>query len=81
MNSNKPSEHGHNGELINSTDAHIKVNNLLEYLHQSYLSKSHMNILKEHVYAVWKAVSNYLEYLDNEVSRTTEAQNNRLIKA
>ena len=38
-----------------------------------------MNLLKEHVYAVCEAVSKYLEYLDNQVTRTAEAQNNRLI--
>ena len=62
-------------------DAHIKVDNLLEYLDRSYFSKQHMNLLKEHVYAVSKAVSEYLEYLGNQVTRTTEVQNNRLIEA
>ena len=38
-----------------------------------------MNLLKEHVYAVCETVSKYLEYLDNQVTRTAEAQNNRLI--
>ena len=32
MNFNKPSEHGYKAKPINSSDAHIKVNNLLEYL-------------------------------------------------
>ena len=40
-----------------------------------------MNLLKEHVYAVCEAVSKYLEYLDNQVTRTTSAQSNRLIEA
>ena len=40
-----------------------------------------MNLLKEHVYTVCKAASNYLEYLDNQVTRPTETQNNRLIEA
>ena len=40
-----------------------------------------MNLLKEHVYAVCEAFSMYLEYLFNQVTRTTEAQNNRLIEA
>ena len=39
-----------------------------------------MNLLKEHVYAVTEAVSKYLGYLDNQVTRTTEVQNNRLIE-
>ena len=39
-----------------------------------------MNLLKEHVHEVCEAVSKYLEYLDNQVSRTTEAQNNKLLK-
>ena len=73
MNFNKPSEHGHKVKPINSLDAHIKVNNLFEYLDRSYFSKSHMNLLKEHVYAVCEAVSKYLECLENQVTRTTEA--------
>ena len=77
MNFKKSSEHGHKTKPITSTDAHIKVNNLLEYLDRSYFSRPHMNLLKEHVYAVSEAVSKYLEYLDNQVTRTTEAQNNR----
>ena len=81
MNLNKPSEPGHKAKPINSLDAHIKVNNLLEYLDQSYFSKQHMNLLKEHVHAVCEAVSKYLDYLDNQVTRTTEAQNNGLIEA
>ena len=74
MNFNKPSEHGHEAQPINSTDTHIKVNNLLEYLDRSYFSKPHMNLLKEHVYALYEASSKYFEYLDNQVSRTTEAK-------
>ena len=62
-------------------DAHIKVDNLLEYLDWSYFSKQHMNLLKEHVYAVSEAFSEYLKYLGNQVTRTTEVQNNRLIEA
>ena len=58
MNFNKPSEHGHKAKTINSSDARIKVNNLLEYFDRSYSSKPHMNQLKEHVYAVCEAVSN-----------------------
>ena len=80
MNFNKPSEHRHKAKPINSTNAHIKMNDLLEYLDRSYFSKPHMNLLKEHVYAVCEAVSKYLEYLDNQVTRTTEAPNNRLLK-
>ena len=57
------------------------MNNLLEYLDRSYFSKQHMNLLKEHVYKVCEAASKYLEYLDNQVIRPTEAQNNRLIEA
>ena len=81
MNFNKASEHGRKAKPINCTDAHIKVDNLLEYLDRSYFSKQHMNLLKEHVYTVSAAVSKYLECLDNQVTRTTEAQNNRLIEA
>ena len=66
---------------IHSTDAHIKVNDLLEHLDRSYFSKQHMNLLKEHVCALCKVVSMYLEYLDNQVTKTTEAKNNRLIEA
>ena len=62
-------------------DAHIEVDNLLEYLDRSYFSKQHMNLLKGYVHAVSKGVSKYLEYLDNQVTRTTEVQNNRLIEA
>ena len=40
-----------------------------------------MNLLKEHVYAVGEAVLKYLEYLDNQLTSTTEAQDNRLIEA
>ena len=40
-----------------------------------------MNLLKEHVYAVCEAVLKYLEYLDNQVTRNTAAQSNRLIEA
>ena len=40
-----------------------------------------MNLLKEHVYTVTEAFSRDLEYLGNQVSRTTEVQNNRLIEA
>ena len=40
-----------------------------------------MNLLTEHVYAVSEAVSKYFEYLDNQVTRTTKVQNNRLIEA
>ena len=40
-----------------------------------------MNLLNEHVYAVCESVSKYLEYLDNQVTRTTEAENKRLIEA
>ena len=75
MNFNKPSEHGHKAKPFNSSDACIKVNNLLEYLDWSYFSKPHMNLLKEHVYAICEAVSKYLECLGNQVTRTTEAQN------
>ena len=39
-----------------------------------------MNLLKEHVYKVCKAVSKYLKYLDSQVPRTAETQNNRLIE-
>ena len=31
-NFNKPSEYGHKAKPINSSDAHIKLNNLIEYL-------------------------------------------------
>ena len=34
-----------------------------------------MGLLKEHKYAVCEAVSKHLEYLDNQVTRATEAQN------
>ena len=78
MNFNKPSEHGHKATPINSWEAHVKVNNLFEYLDRSYFSKPHMNLLKEHVYTVCEAVSKYLQHLDNQVTRTTEAQSNRL---
>ena len=81
MNFNKPSKHGHKASSINPSDAHIKLNNLLEYIDRSYFSKPQMNLLKEHVYAVCEAVSKYLEYLDNQVTRTTSAQSNRLIEA
>ena len=81
MNFNKPSEHRHKVKPINSTDAYIKVNNSLEHLDQSYFSKPHMSLLKEHAYTVCEAVSKHLEYLDNQVTRTTEAQNNTLIEA
>ena len=81
MNFNNPSEHRHNAKPINSSDARIKVNNLLEYLDRLYFSKPHMNLLKEHLYTVCEAVSKYLEYLDDQLTRTTEAQNNRLIEA
>ena len=67
MNFTKPSEHGHKAMPINSSEAHIKVNNLSEYLDRSYFSKPHMNLLKEHVYALCEAVTKYLEYLDNQV--------------
>ena len=40
-----------------------------------------MNLLKGYVHTVSKGVSKYLEYLDNQVTRTTEVQNNRLIEA
>ena len=66
---------------IHSTDAHIKVNDLLEHLDRSYFSKPHMNLLKEHVCTLCKVVSMYLEHLDNQVTKTTEAKNNRLIEA
>ena len=62
-------------------DAYVKVDNLLEYLDRSHFSKQHMNLLTEHVYAVSEAVSKYFEYLDNQVTRTTKVQNNRLIEA
>ena len=75
MNFNKPSEHGHKAKPFNSSDACIKVNNLLEYLDWSYFSKPHVNLLKEHVYGICEAVSKYLECLGNQVTRTTEAQN------
>ena len=39
-----------------------------------------MNLLKEHVYTVCEAVLKYLECLDNQLTRTTEAQDNRLIE-
>ena len=39
MNFNKASEHGRKAKPINCTDAHIKVDNLLEYLDRSYFSK------------------------------------------
>ena len=81
MSFNKPDEHGHKAKPINSTYAHIKVNNLFEYLDRSYFSKLNINLLKEHVYAVCDAVSKYLEHLDNQVTRPTEGQNNRLIEA
>ena len=45
------------------------------------LFKTTMNLLKEHVCALCKVVSMYLEYLDNQVTKTTEAKNNRLIEA
>ena len=64
MNFNKPSEQEHKAKPINSTDAHIKVNNLSQYLDRSYFSKPHLNLLKKHVYTVCEAVSKYLEYLD-----------------
>ena len=51
------------------------MNNLLEYLDRSYFLKPHMGLLKEHKYAVCEAVSKHLEYLDNQVTRATEAQN------
>ena len=38
MNFNKPSELEHKAKLINSSDTHIKVNNLLEYLDRSFES-------------------------------------------
>ena len=57
INFNKSSEHGHKAKPINSTHIHIKVNNLLEYLDQSYFPKPHMNLFKEHLYAVSKAIS------------------------
>ena len=81
MNFNKASEHGRKAKPVNCIDAHIKVDNLLEYFDPSHFSKQHMNLLKEHVSAVSAAVSKYLECLDNQVTRTTEAQNNRLIEA
>ena len=34
-----------------------------------------MNLFKEHVYTVCEIVIQYLEYLDNQVTRATEAQN------
>ena len=40
-----------------------------------------MNLLKEHVYTVCQVISKCLEYLDKQVTRTTEAQNNGLIEA
>ena len=80
MNFNKPNEYRHKAKPINSADAHVKVNNLFEYL-DWYFSKPHMNLLNEHVYAVCESVSKYLEYLDNQVTRTTEAENKRLIEA
>ena len=64
INFNKPSEHGHKAKPINSTYANIKANDLLKYLDQLYFSKPHMNLLKEHVYALREAVSKFLEYLD-----------------
>ena len=57
-----------------STLLTLKVNNLLQYLDRSYFLKPHMNLLKEHVYALCEASSKYFEYLDNQVSRTTEAK-------
>ena len=81
MNFNKPSEHGHKAKPINSTDTHMKVDSLLEYLDRSYFLKQHKNLRTEHLYPVSAAVSKYLEYSDNQVTRTTEAQNNRLIEA
>ena len=39
------------------------------------------NLLKEHVYTICEPVSQYLEYLDNQVMTTTEGQNNKLIEA
>ena len=53
---------------------HCRVNNL-EHLGQLYFSKPHMHLFKEHASAVCKIVSKYLEYLDNQVTRATEAQN------
>ena len=34
-----------------------------------------MHLFKEHASAVCEIVSKYLEYLDNQVTRATEAQN------
>ena len=73
MNFNKPSEHRNKAKPINSSDADIKVNNLFEYLDRSYFSKPHMNLLKEHVHTLCEAISKYLEYLENQVTRATEA--------
>ena len=53
---------------------HCKVNNL-EYLGQLYFSKPHLHLFKEQSSAVCKIVSKYVEYLDNQVTRATEAQN------
>ena len=75
MDFNKPSEHGHKAKPINSSDAHVKVNNFLKYLDRSYFLKPHMNLPKEHINTVCKAVSKYLEYIGNQVTRTSEAQN------
>ena len=79
MNFNKPSKHRHKAKTINSTDAHIKVNNLLEYLDQSYFFKTtYESTQRTCIRSMWSC--KYLEYLNNQVSRTTEAQNNRLIE-
>ena len=49
-------EHGHKAKPIKSTYADVKANDWLKYLDRSYFSKPHMNLLKEHVYALCEAV-------------------------
>ena len=64
MNFNKPSELERN-----SSDTHIKVLICLS------IQIDHLNLFKKDVYPVCEAVSKYLEYLDNQVTRATEEQN------
>lgn len=78
INFNKPSEPGHKAKPIKSSDASVKVNNLIEYLDLSYFSKLQVNLYKlSYIHGMeirfWK--KKYLKYLDKQVTRVTEAQN------
>ena len=41
-----------------------------------YFAKPHMKLLSKHVFSVWEAVSKFLQYLKDQVARTSEVQSN-----